>query len=59
MDTFKAIEILNLRALAYEKTNFPDRVKAIKLGIEALKLYQHNHHIGQHVDPDHLPREIE
>ena len=38
MDFKKAIEVLELRSLAYRKTNFPDRVDAINLGIKALKI---------------------
>ncbi len=33
--------------------------RAEKLGIEALKLYNHNKHIGQHIDPTLLPGETE
>lgn len=36
----EAIEILKARTLAYRKTNFPDRVAALMLGIEALKRVQ-------------------
>lgn len=57
MNIDKAIEILKDRELAYRKTNFPYRVDAIKLGIEALKQIQAGRVAGHILWKDTLPGE--
>lgn len=53
----KAIEVLELNAKEAGPTMPPDALDALKLAIEALKLYSFNRIIGQHTDPTSLPGE--
>ena len=53
----KAIELNIESQRSLRNHKFHDHADAVKLGNEALKLYQHNRLIGQHVDPITLPGE--
>lgn len=55
----KAIEITAIILRPGLRQLAPDDIDAIRLTREAAILYQHNRHIGQHVDPIILPGETE